>query len=184
MEKINILAFGGSLRKQSFNNLLLKAAQSLASDSVNIEIAEVGNLPLFNQDFEMDLPVEVKKLKEKVKAADAILFCSPEYNYSIPGVLKNAIDWVSRPYGDNSFEGKPVAIMGGSPGMTGTARMQYHLRQVCVFLNAYPLNKPEVMVPSIHEKFDKDGNLTDEHTKEKIKELLEALAGWTKQLKK
>jgi chromate reductase len=125
----------------------------------------------------------VKEFKTKIRAADAILIATPEYNYSIPGVLKNAIDSASRPYGDNAFEGKPVALMGASIGMLGTARAQYHLRQSFVFLNMLPLNQPEVMVPFAQEKIDQDGRVTDQKTKEKIKELVETLVAWTRRLK-
>jgi chromate reductase len=108
---------------------------------------------------------------------------TPEYNYSIPGVLKNAIDWASRPCGDNAFDGKPVAVMGASIGTIGTARAQYHLRQSFVFLNMYPVNQPEVMIPFAQEKFDDKGILKDEHAKENIKELLVALAEWAQKLR-
>ena len=121
-------------------------------------------------------------MKQKVRAADAILFVTPEYNYSIPGVLKNAIDWASRPYGDSAWEGKPVAMMGASIGMIGTARAQYHLRQSCVFLNMFPLNQPEVMIANASQKFDQQGNLTDQLTRDKIAELLQALVVWTRRL--
>lgn len=180
---MKVVAFTGSLRKDSFNMGLLKAAQKLAPKDMEIEILDTGVLPLFNQDLEASLPQVVVDFKAKVKAADAILIGTPEFNYSIPGVLKNALDWCSRPYGDNSLEDKPAAIMGGSMGMTGTARAQYHLRQTFVFLNVHALNRPEVMVPSVQEKFDKDGNLTDKMTSDKITELLEALVVWTKRLK-
>ncbi|MEN6440313.1 MAG: NAD(P)H-dependent oxidoreductase, partial [Syntrophobacter sp.] len=119
----------------------------------------------------------------KVKGADGILIVTPEYNYSVPGVLKNAIDAASRPYGTNPFEGKPVAIMGASIGMLGTARAQYHLRQTMVFLNAFPLNRPEIMVPFAESKFDEAGRLTDETTREKVKELLVELVRWIRKLK-
>jgi chromate reductase len=173
--KIKILSIVGSLRKDSFNRKLAFAAQKLAPANVDLEIFTLEEIPPFNQDLESNPPVKVIELKSKIKEAHAILFVSPEYNYSIPGVLKNAIDWASRPYGDSAWDGKPAAIMGGSPGMGGTMRMQYHLRQVMVFLNMFPLNRPEVMVPLVNEKFDKKGNLVDEHTKEKIKELLKSL---------
>jgi chromate reductase len=149
-----------------------------------LEIFELEGIPPFNQDLENRPPEKVKEFKAKIRAADAILIATPEYNYSIPGVLKNAIDNASRPYGDNAFDGKPAAIMGASIGMLGTARAQYHLRQSLVFLNMYPLNQPEVMVPLAHEKIDQNGRLTDQKTREKIKELLEALVIWTKKLKR
>jgi chromate reductase len=149
-----------------------------------LEIFDLEGIPPFNQDLENQPPEKVKEFKAKIRAADAILIATPEYNYSIPGVLKNAIDNASRPYGDNAFDGKPAAIMGASIGMLGTARAQYHLRQSLVFLNMYPLNQPEVMVPFAQEKIDQNGRVTDQKTKEKIKELLEALAIWTKKVKK
>jgi chromate reductase, NAD(P)H dehydrogenase (quinone) len=184
MEKVvNILGFAGSLRKGSYNRSLLRAAVELVPKGANLEILDLEGIPPFNQDLENQPPQKVKEFKAKIRAADAILIVTPEYNYSIPGVLKNAIDSASRPYGDNAFEGKPVAVMGASVGMLGTARAQYHLRQSFVFLNMYPVNQPEVMVPFANEKIDKDGNLTDMKTREKIKELLQSLVAWTKRLK-
>lgn len=175
---MKVAAFTGSLRKGSFNHGLLLAALELAPQGMEIEILDVGQLPLFNQDLEMNLPKVVADFKDKVKASDAVLIATPEYNYSIPGVLKNALDWGSRPYGNNSFDDKPAAIMGASGGMTATARAQYHLRQTFVFLNVHALNRPEVMVPTAADKFDQNGKLTDQKTRDKIKELLEALVVW------
>ena len=143
-----------------------------------LEIFDLEGIPPFNQDLENQPPEKVKEFKAKIRAADAILIATPEYNYSIPGLLKNAIDNASRPYGDNAFDGKSVAIMGASIGMLGTARAQYHLRQSLVFLNMYPLNQPEVMVPFVQEKIDQNGRVTDQKTREKIKELLESLVTW------
>ena len=128
-------------------------------------------------------PEKVKEFKAKIRAADAILIASPEYNYSVSGVLKNAIDWASRPYGDNSFEGKPVAVMSASIGMLGGSRAQYHLRQVFVFLNMHPINKPEVMVPSAADKIDQNGVVTDKTTRGLIKDLLENLVAWTRKMR-
>lgn len=181
---MKIVAFTGSLRKGSFNHGLLVAAQELAPAGVEIEIVDPGSLPLFNQDLEANLPQPVVDFKAKVKAADAVLIATPEYNYSIPGVLKNALDWCSRPYGNNSLDDKPAAIMGASGGMTATARSQYHLRQVFVFLNVHALNRPEVMVPTAADKFDADGKLTDQKTRDKVKECVEALVVWHDRLKK
>ncbi len=180
---MKILGFAGSLRKGSFNKMALSAAMKLAPDDVKMEVFDLKDIPPFNQDLEQNPSERVKEFKKKIREADAILIATPEYNYSIPGVLKNAIDWVSRPYGDNALEGKPVAIMGASMGNIGTARAQYHLRQCFVFLDVHPINRPEVMIGFAQEKFDKNGNLTDENTKERIKELLQALAEWTKRLK-
>lgn len=182
-DKLRILGISGSLRKGSFNTAALKAAVELCPDEAEIEICEIGHLPLFDQDFEAELPAAVKEFKEKVAAADAIIFSTPEYNYSISGVLKNAIDCGSRPYGHSAWDGKPAAIMGASGGAIGTARAQYDLRKMMVFLNMFPLNKPEVMIGNASSKFDDQGNLTDETTQQFIRQMLEALIAWTKKLK-
>ena len=181
--KLSILGFAGSLRRDSFNKGILKVAEEMTPSEAGFEVFDIGGIPLFNQDLENDPPEKVKEFKAALRSADALLIATPEYNYSIPGVLKNALDNASRPYGDNALDGKPVAIMGASIGMLGTARAQYHLRQCCVFLNMYPLNRPEVMVPFAQDKFDDKGCLTDTVTREKIGELVMALIAWTKRLK-
>ena len=175
MKKVKILGIAGSLRKQSYNRGLLQAALEIAPVNCSLVIFELDDIPVYNQDKEMSPPKSVTQLKEKVRAADAILLATPEYNYSIPGVLKNAIDWVSRPYGESAWENKPVAVMGASVGMQGTSRAQYHLRQVFVYLNMHPVNRPELMVPSAQDKFDAQGKLTDPKTRQKIAELLTSL---------
>jgi len=182
--KTLVLGFAGSLRKDSYNKSLLRAAVGLAPDDMKLETFDLKGIPSFNQDLEMKMPVKVKEFKAKIRAADAILIVTPEYNYSVPGVLKNAIDWASRPYGDNAFEDKPVAVMSASGGMLGGARAQYHLRQSFVFVNAHLLNRPEVMVTFANEKIDENGKLTDETTRKKVKELLKALVAWTERLRK
>jgi len=179
-----IFGFAGSIRKGSYNKALLRAAGELLPNDAELEIFDLEAIPPFTADLEQRPPEQVKELKAKIKAADALLIATPEYNYSVPGVLKNAIDWGSRPHGDNCFDEKPVAIMGASIGMLGTARAQYHLRQSCVYVNMHPLNRPEVMVPFAQDKIDKGGNVTDEHTRAKIKELLESLAVWSRRIKK
>src|SRR4030042_1393490 len=180
--KISILGFAGTLRKGSFNKAILKEALSHVPKGASLEIFDLEGIPPFNQDFESQPPQRVKEFKQKIRSADAILIATPEYNYPIPGVLKNAIDWASRPYGDNAFEGKPVAIMTAAGGMLGGSRAQYHLRQTFVFLDMHPLNRPEVIVSAVHEQVDKDGKVTDAHTKEKIGELGEGLVKWTLKL--
>ncbi|HEX8921001.1 MAG TPA: NADPH-dependent FMN reductase [Pyrinomonadaceae bacterium] len=182
-DKLNILGIAGSLRKGSFNRSALRAAQQLAPEGTQLEIFELDGIPGFSEDIEREPPQKVVELKQKIRASDAILFVTPEYNYSIPGVLKNAIDWASRPYGDSAWNDKPVAIMGASVGALGTARAQYHLRQVFVFLNMHAVNQPEVMIANASQRFDEQGNLTDEKTKELIGKLLENLAAWTRQLR-
>ena len=179
-----ILGIAGSLRKQSFNRSLLRAAQELAPEGTTIETFELDDIPSFNQDEEGNPPAKVVELKQRIRSADAILFVTPEYNYSVPGVLKNAIDWASRPYGDSAWNGKPVAVIGASVGTIGTARAQYHLRQMFVFLNMYAVNQPEVMVANAHKHFDQDGKLTDEMAKKLVRQLLEELVNWTRRLQK
>ena len=147
-------------------------------------MAQIGDLPLYNDDVRAaGFPPPAERLRAQLAAADAILLVTPEYNYSISGVLKNAIDWASRPP-SQPFEAKPVAIMGASPGLFGSARAQYHLRQMLIFLNAMPLNRPEVMIGQAQNKFDADGNLTDEPTREFIRKLLVALRDWTERLQR
>ena len=179
---LRILGIAGSLRRQSYNRAALRAATQLAPDGATIDIFEINGIPPFSEDDEQDPPAKVVELKRSIRDADAVLFVTPEYNYSIPGVLKNAIDWASRPYGDSAWVGKPAAVMGASVGTIGTARAQYHLRQVMVFLNMFPLNQPEVMIAKAHERFDAEGNLTDEKTKEFIGLLLQGLVDWTRRL--
>lgn len=182
MEKaFKILGFAGSLRKGSYNKALLRAAVELIPEGVELEIFDLEGIPPFNQDLENRPAEKVKEFKAKIRAADAILIATPEYNYSIPGVLKNAIDSASRPYGDNAFEHKSIAIMGASPGMLGTARAQSHLRQCFVFLSCFALNTPEVMVSFAREKI-KDGKVTDQKTREKIRQLLQNLVALSRKL--
>jgi chromate reductase len=182
-DQINILGFAGSLRKASYNKAILRAAAEVVPEDAKLEIFDLEGIPVLNQDLEQRPPEKVKQFKEKIRAADAILIATPEYNYSVPGILKNAIDWASRPYGDNSFDDKPVAIMSASGGMLGGARAQYHLRQTFVFLNMHPLARPEVIVNFADRKIDKNGKVTDEETRKRIGELLKGLIVWTRRLK-
>ena len=182
-DTVRILGIAGSLRRQSFNRAALRAAAQLVPDGATFEIADIDGLPGFNQDDEGNPPAKVVELKKQIRAADAILFVTPEYNYSIPGVLENAIDLCSRPYGDSAWNDKPVAVMGASIGTMGTARAQYHLRQCFIFLNMHPVNQPEVMIANAAERFDANGNLIHEPTREIIRKLLENLAQWTRRLR-
>ena len=172
---VKILGIAGSLRRESYNRSALRAAIDLVPAGARLETFELDEIPIFNQDHEQDPPPSVVEFKRRIRDADAILFVTPEYNYSIPGVLKNAIDWASRPYGDNAWNGKAAAVMGASIGVIGTARAQYHLRQAFVFLNIFAVNQPEVMIGKAHEVFDKSGNLKDEITKKLIRQLLQNL---------
>jgi chromate reductase len=181
-KKIRILGLVGSIRKDSFNKALMRAAVELVPDNSEIEVFDISTIPPFNQDFESNPAPVVKDLKLKIKTADALLIATPEYNYSIPGVLKNAIDVASRPKADKVFDGKPVALMSASVGRLGGARAQYHLRQSFVFLNMFPVNYPEVMLPQAQQYIDKNGKLTNEETRAFIRQLLEELVKWTKKL--
>ena len=144
-------------------------------EDTNLEIFDIYGIPAFNQDTENNMPEKVKDFKSKIREADAILIATPEYNYSVPGCTKNAIDSATRPYGDNPFNEKPVAIMSASVGMLGGARAQYHLRQIFVYLNMYPINVPEVIVTFAQEKFDANGKLIDENTQQFLIQLLHNL---------
>ena len=174
-DPVTILGIAGSLRKDSYNKAALRAAQQLCPQAAKLEICDIAGLPLFNQDEERNPNPKVADFKQKIRAADAILISTPEYNYSIPGVLKNAIDCASRPYGDSAWAGKPVAIMSASISAFGGVRAQYHLRQCFVFLNMEDVKQPEVAIPSAAQRFDAQGNLTDETSKKLIGQLLENL---------
>ena len=178
------LGISGSLRKGSYNTMLLKAALGVVPEGITTETADISDLPLYNEDLLIsNYPASALRLKEQIRKADALVIATPEYNYSVPGVLKNAIDWVSRPPKDSPFFNKPLAILGASTGFLGTARSQYHLRQICVGLNIQVLNRPEIMVGAAASKFDADGNFTDEAGKELVKKQMAALADWTILLK-
>jgi chromate reductase len=179
---VHILGIAGSLRRDSYNRAALRAAGELLPEDTTLEIFDLDDIPIYNQDDEQPPPARVVELKERIRAADALLIATPEYNYSIPGVLKNAIDWASRPYGDSAWAGKPAAIMGASVGMFGTARAQYDLRKMFVFLDVHAINQPEVMIGNAAERFDAEGNLTDEKTREFIRKQLQSLVAWTKRL--
>lgn len=180
---LRVLGIPGSLRQGSYNHAALRAARELAPDGMEIEIAGLASLPPFNEDDEPAPPEAVLRLRAAVSAADAILFATPEYNYSIPGVLKNAIDWASRPYGQGAWMGKPAAIIGASTGGFGAARAHYHLRQIMVGLDMYPLNGPEIMIGTAHEKFDGTGRLADQATRDLMALQLQALRDWVYRLR-
>ena len=181
-QKIKILGIAGSLREGSYNKMLLRAATKLVPQDAELVVFDIKDIPLYNQDIEKPLPREVLELKRQIISADAILFVTPEYNYAIPGVLKNVIDWGSRPYGDNSWEDKPVAIMGASPGGFGTIRAQMQLRQTFIFTNMHPINA-ELFVSHVSDKFNDQGELIDEDIKAKVSDLLKSLALWTRKIK-
>ena len=185
-QSIKVLGISGSLRRGSFNSAALRAAQELAPAGMAVEIYQgLRDIPPYDEDLRQGqgFPTPAADLRARIKAADALLIVTPEYNYSVPGVLKNAIDWASRPP-EQPFDGKPIAIMGASPGALGTARAQYHLRQIFVFLNGMVLNRPEVMIAQAGGRFDAEGRLTDAKTREFVGALLVALKDWTERLRR
>lgn len=172
---MKVLGISGSLRKGSYNSMALRAAQKLAPAGMTIEIADISAIPMYNDDVRTaGEPQAVQELKAKVRAADALLLVSPEYNFSVPGVLKNTLDWMSRPP-EPPFDGKVVAIMGASGGPLGTARGQYDLRKILVYMNTFTVNKPEVFIGMAQTKFNAQGELTDEPTAKFITDLLVSL---------
>lgn len=180
--QVYVVGFSGSLRTGSYNTALLRAAAGLLPAGMTLECFDLSPIPFYNSDVEkLGFPDAVQQFRERIAAADALLIATPEYNYSVPGVLKNAIDWASRPP-DSPLNGKPLAMMGAGGGF-GTVRAQHHLRQIVQHNNMFPLNRPQVMVSRSWEKFDAEGQLIDETTRQQIRELLEALYAWTTRLR-
>jgi chromate reductase, NAD(P)H dehydrogenase (quinone) len=179
-----VCGIAGSLRAGSYNRALLRAARELAPEGMEVRIFDrMAEVPPFNEDVEAaGDPEPVRALKQAIREADALLIATPEYNHGVPGVLKNAIDWASRPPRGSVLAGKPAAILGASPGVTGTARAQTQLRQAFVFTQTPALLQPEILVYRAHEKFDEQGRLTDEKTREFVGRLLRELATWTRRL--
>ncbi len=171
---MKIIAISGSLRKGSYNTMLIKALAKLTPEEMRIEIAEIGDIPIYNQDDEAAFPATAQALKDKIEKADGIIIATPEYNRSIPGVLKNAIDWASRPWGKNSFARKPVLVAGVSVGKIGTAVAQSHLRQIMLHLDAYVIGQPELYLTN--EIFSDDETVSDEPTKKLLSGALDVLA--------
>src|ERR1700730_19208945 len=179
---VPMLGIAGSLRRGSYNQAALRAAKLLAPENSEIDIFQLDGIPMFNEDGEKRPPSSVQDLKKRIRRADALLIVTPEYNYSIPGVLKNALDWAGRPYGDSAWSGKAAAIMGASLGAIGTARAQYHLRQILVALNLFTLNQPEVVIANAAHRFDENANLIHEPTKQLIQVLLKTLVAWPRRI--
>ena len=181
---LNVLAIAGSLRRASYNRGLIRAAVALAPAGVRITVHELDELPMFNADVEaFGDPEPVRGFKHAIAGADALLIASPEYNRCVPGVLKNAIDWASRPARQSVLTNKPVAIMGASTGGGGTARAQAHLRDGLGYTNGLVLPQPEVLVPFAGSRFDEAGDLHDDQTRDAVVELLVAFADWVRQLR-
>jgi chromate reductase len=178
-EKIKVLGFAGSLRKDSYNKALIRAAQELVPEDMEIDYFDLADVPLYNADVEAEGdPESVKEFKEAIEHADGLLIATPEYNHGVAGVMKNAIDWASRPPKKAPLDGKPVGILGASPGLTGSARGQSQLRQAFEFTNSYCMPQPEILVYRAHEKFDDEGNLTDDSTRDYLSRYLTELRNW------
>lgn len=179
-----IVAFAGSLRRYSYNRGLLRAATERVPTGVEVRIFDLVSIPLYNADVEAEGdPEPVKKFKEEIRAADALLIAVPEYNYSVSGVLKNAVDWASRPAQTSVLKRKPVALIGASQGAQGTARAQLVLRQSFVFTECLVMPKPELYIPHATEHFDAEGNLTSESLRQRLHTVVEALVAWSRKIK-
>jgi chromate reductase len=181
---LRILGIPGSLRRGSYNRALLCAAREVAPDGVQIELFELHDIPPYNEDVrQQGVPEPVARLNAAIAAADAVLISTPEYNWSIPGVLKNAIDWVSRPPASTPLRRKPVAVIGASGGSSGTIRAQLALRQVLFSLECYVLPKPDLWVRNAGQLFDQEGRLIDQETRQRLHDLVVALVDWTERLR-
>jgi len=177
-----VAVFVGSLRKESFNRKMANAMQTLAPKSLALEIVEIGGLPLFNADFESNLPPPVVELKEKIRQCDAVLFVTPEYNRSVPGVLKNAIDCASRPYGDSAWGGKPGAVISVAPGAIGGFGANHHLRQSMVFLDVPMLQQPEAYIGNAAKLFGERGEIVNDSSREFVVKFLAAFEKWIERI--
>jgi len=180
--KLAILGISGSGRKNSYNTALLEASKHLLPQDTTLEVVDVSRLPLYNQDLEHDMPEIVKEFKKKIRGADAILIATPEHNYSVTAVLKNAIEWGNRPPGDASWSGKPAAVISASTGLRGGVRAQLHLRQIMIDLNMYPINRPLLIVANAKDRFNEDLQLIDEETRQTLRDVLSSLVEWTRKL--
>ena len=181
--ELRILGIAGSLRRGSFNRGLIEAAVELAPAGMRVEAFDLAGIPLYNADDEATPAERAVEFRRRVREADGVLMATPEYNYAISGVLKNAIDWASQPYGQNAWDAKPVAVMGASVSSLGTARAQYQLRQTLTALNCYTLNQPEVLVGGAGEKFNSDGRLIDPPAREAVAGMLAVFREWVKRVK-
>lgn len=177
-----IAVFVGSLQQNSLNKKLARNLERMAPEGIEFDYVDIAGLPLYNQDMEADFPVEAKRAKEQVEAADGVLFVTPEYNRSIPGVLKNAIDWASRPWGNNSFDRKPVGIVGATIGPVGTAVAQSDLRHIAGYLNTKLMGQPELYLPSATDKFDADNVIIDS-SRDLLQSYIDAFSQWVEKEK-
>jgi chromate reductase len=181
---MNVCVLVGSLRKASFNRMLANALISLAPSSMKLDFVEVGQLPFYNEDLETAVPpAPWTAFRQRVKAADAVLFVTPEYNRSVPAVLKNALDVGSRPYGSSVWDRKPGAIVGSSPGAIGAFGANHHLRQSLVFLNVPAMQQPEAYVSHVDKLFDERGKLVNDGTRKFLQEFMQAFANWVETIR-
>jgi chromate reductase len=179
MPPFSVAVVPGSLRRESYNRWLAQAVRELAPPTLAVRIEEIDAIPLYNFDVERAaFPESVARLKAALRAADGTLIVTPEYNFSVPGFLKNTIDWISRPPGDAALRGKPVGVLGASPGPIGTARAQIHLRGILANLNAIVMPQPSVLIAGAGQKFDPGGRLADDDTRKHVRVYLEAFARW------
>src|SRR2546425_11030972 len=181
--QVRILGLSGSTRKGSFNTALLHASKELLPENTILEIHDLSGLPLFSQDIKHDQTPAIRMFKQKIREADTILFASPEHNYSITAVMKNAIEWGNRPPSDRSWKGKTAGIISASSGPRGGVRSQMHLRQIMVDIDMYPINTPQLLVGDTETKFDKNLKLTDEQARKTLRDLLVSLVDWTRRLR-
>ena len=183
-DTLTVLGIAGSLRRGSFNRGLIRAAAELAPAWIRVVPHELGEIPLFNADVEADGdPAAVRRFKQAIADADALLIATPEYNHCVPGVLKNAVDWASRPARRSVLTNRPIAIMGASTGGGGTARAQAHLRDGLAYTSGLVMPQPEVLVPFAGSRFHEDGNLHDNETRVAVGELVVALGDWVRELR-
>ncbi len=181
---MKIITFSGSLRKDSYTTKLVRAFASRAPEGVEVECIDISRLPMINEDLEAAMPEEVTELHQAIDSADGVIFATPEYNRSYSPDIKNAIDWGSRPDGDNHWEGMPAGVVGSTLYSLGAFGAQQHLRQVLMYLDMPTMQQPEFYLEHAGDKFDENGNVTDEHTKEKIDEFWSAFIGWVEKTKR
>ncbi|HML21926.1 MAG TPA: NAD(P)H-dependent oxidoreductase [Aggregatilinea sp.] len=185
-QELHVLGFAGSLRQNSYNRALLRAAQELMPDGMSLSIFDLSHIPLYNADLDQDgiRPPAIELFKQAIAKADALLIATPEYNHSMPGVLKNALDWASRPAGRSPMSGKPAAMMGATGGLWGTIRAQDDLRNVLTSTGSHVmLRRPEILIAQAPQKFDEQGRLTDDTTRTLVTQLLVGLRDWTLRLR-
>ncbi len=178
MEKFKVAIIVGSLRKDSYNLKLGKALEKLGKEKLEVQFLSIGDLPLYNQDLEANFPAQATRFKNDIQSADAVLFITPEYNRGLPGPLKNAIDWASRPYGKNAFAGKPAAVCGASPGAIGTACAQQQLKPILGYLDVILMGQPEMYLQFKEGLIDAEGNVGNDDTRKFLQGFVDKFSVW------